>query len=79
MVKRGGGSCKRKRRGSCKRKRRGTLKKGGSLFGASMKALGSALVPLVFFQSARTYSKKSRGRRYTSKKTRRNKRRRPRR
>lgn len=76
MVKRGG-SCKSSNRRN--NKRGGTVKKGGSLFGASMKALGSALVPLVFFQSARTYSKKSRGRRYTSKKTRRNKRRRPRR
>lgn len=76
MVKRGG-ICKGSNRGN--NKRGGTVKKGGSLFGASMKALGSALVPLVFFQSARTYAKKSRGKRYASNKTRRNKRRRRRR
>lgn len=78
MVKRGGSRCKGSNRRN-NNKRGGTVKKGGSLFGASMKALGSALVPLVFFQSARTYSKKSRGKRYASKKTRRNRRRRSRR
>lgn len=73
MVKRGR-TCGRK---SSRPKK--TVKKGGSIFGASMKALGSALVPLVFFQSARTYAKKSRGRSCAYKKTRRNKSRRRRR
>lgn len=46
-----------KKRPKARRPRR-KVKKGGSLFATSLKALGSALVPLAFFQSARVYSRK---------------------
>jgi hypothetical protein len=48
---------KKRSKGRGKRGRR-KAKKGGSLFAASLKTLGSALVPLAFFQSARVYSRK---------------------
>jgi len=59
-----------KKRASGKGKgQRRRAKKGGSLLATSLKTLGSALIPLAFFQSARVYSRKVK--KYSRKKTRR--------